>query len=377
MDAAKELFILHWIKGEDIKIMTSRERVLTSIEHREPDRPPYSFSAMPELYGRLKKDLGVDDAGMRERFGGDIRWVGPEPKAEASEIRYADPTIEVTPDGFYRDIWGVDFRRVEHSTGAYVDLARNPLRDVTSVDELADYHYWPSPDMWDYSTIEGQCIEYADYATIGHTRGFFEISWFMRGMDNFLSDLLIDPGLACGVMDRVLEYLIARMERVLSAANGKLAMFEINDDVGTQNGLLMSPDLWRRYIKPRLRRQVDVCKRYGVKVQYHSCGSVRAIIPDLIEVGIDVLNPVQALAKGMDPFELKREFGSHLTFHGGVDEQELLPHATPGEVRDYVKRLVDVVGADGGLIVAPCHTIQPDTPTENVLAMYETLWELN
>ena len=357
--------------------MTSKERVLSAIEHRlTKGRPPFTFSAMPELYERLKRDLKLDDAGMREKFGGDIVWVGPFPKKQASPIAYADPTIEITPEGYYRDIWGVDFRLVEYGTGRYVDLVRNPLRDACNLEDLENYHYWPSPDLWDYSTIKSQCVANSDHATIGHSRGFFEISWFLRGMDNFLSDLLLNPSFACAVMDRVLDYLLERMERVLSSADGLLTMFEINDDVGGQNSLLINPELWRKYIKPRLRKQVEICKKYGVKVQYHSCGSVRAIIPDLIEIGIDVLNPVQPKAKGMDPFELKREFGKYITLHGGVDEQELLPRGKPEEVRDYVKRLIEEVGKDGGLIVAPCHTLQPDTPTENILALYEPVWEL-
>lgn len=357
--------------------MTSRELVLSAIEHKTTPRPPFTFSAMPELYERLKRDLQLDDIEMREKFGGDIAFVGPFPKRQASSIAYADPTIEVTPDGFYRDIWGVDFRLVEYPTGRYVDLARHPLRKISSFEELISYPYWPSADLWDYSTIKAQCLAHSNYATIGHSRGFFEISWFLRGMDNFLSDLLLNPSLACGVMDRVLDYLLERMERVLRSAEGNLTMFELNDDVGGQNALLISPVVWRKYIKPRLRKQVELCKKFGVKVQYHSCGSVREILPDLVEIGVDVLNPVQPKAWGMDPFELKREFGRHITLHGGVDEQELLPRGKPQEVRDYVKKLIDEVGKDGGLIVAPCHTLQPDTPSENVLALYEPIWELD
>ncbi len=356
--------------------MTSKERVLLAVSHRETGGPPFTFSAMPELYERLKGDLGLDDAGMREMFGGDIIWVGPLPKRQASPIAYADPTIEITEEGYYRDIWGVDFKPVEYPTGRYVELVRHPLRDARSLEDLERYPYWPSADLWDYSTVKSQCLQNKDYATIGHSRGFFEISWFLRGMEGFFSDLILDPPLGLGVMDRVSEYLLDRMERVLFSAEGELTMMEINDDVGGQNGLLVSPDVWRRYIKPRLKKQVEVCKRYGVIVQYHSCGSVRAILPDLIEIGIDVLTPVQPLAQGMDPFELKREFGKHITFHGGVDVQRLLPYGKPEEVRDYVKRFIEAVGKNGGLIVAPSHNLQPDTPTENILAMYQTIWEM-
>ncbi|MCC6443264.1 MAG: hypothetical protein IT210_07385 [Armatimonadetes bacterium] len=353
--------------------MNSRERVLAAVGHRQPDRTPYSFAAMPELYERLKNDLLLDDAGMQRMLGGDLAGVGPSPGRQASQTAYADPTIEVTPEGYFRDIWGVDFRAVTNSVGTYIDLTRNPLRDYDTPESLEDYAYWPSPDLWDYSGLYRQCLEQSERAAIGHSRGFFEISWFLRGMDNFLSDLLSDPAMACGVMDRVLDYLMERMRRVLEAAGGYLPLFEINDDVGSQKGLLVGPDLWRRTIKPRLKEQVALCKRYGARVQYHSCGSVREILPDLIEIGIDILNPVQPLAAGMDPFALKREFGRDIAFHGGIDEQELLPRARAAQVRDHVRRYVEAVGRDGGLIAAPCHVLQPDTPTENVVALYEAI----
>jgi uroporphyrinogen decarboxylase len=353
--------------------MNARERVMAAVNHVQPDRPPYTFGMMPELSRRLQAELGVDSAGLQHMFGGDLRGIQPRPGITASPIHYADPTIEVTPEGYYRDIWGVDFALVAHAHGNYVNLARHPLKGATSAATLDAHRHWPKAEWWDYRAVRADCLAASPYATIGHSRGFFEISWFLCGLDDFLTSLVLAPGLACAVMDRVLAYLLERMERVLSAAAGSLDLFQLNDDVGTQNGLMIGPELWRRYIKPRLKQQVDLCKRYQVRVEYHSCGSVREIIPDLIELGIDIINPVQSRAAGMDPFELKREFGPDLTLHGGIDEQELLPYGSPQEVSAYTKRLVDIVGRNGGLIVAPCHTLQNDTPTENILAMWQVL----
>jgi uroporphyrinogen decarboxylase len=353
--------------------MNPRERVMAAVEHVQPDRTPYTFDMMPDLSRRLQADLGLDGAGLRRMFSGDLRGVGPLPGHTASPICYADPTIGVTADGLYRDIWGVDFALVAHATGSYANLARHPLAEANTIPALDLHRYWPSADWWDYGLVKEACLAAAEYATMGHSRGFFEISWFLCGMDNFLASLVLDPPFACAVMDRVLAYLLERMNKLLSAAAGTLVMFHLNDDVGTQNGLMVSPELWRRYIKPRLKLQVDLCKRHQLKVEYHSCGSIRAILPDLIELGIDVINPVQSRAAGMDPFELKREFGAHITLHGGIDEQELLPHGTALEVSDYTRRLVEIVGRNGGLIAAPCHTLQNDTPTENILAMWRVL----
>jgi len=150
-------------------------------------------------------------------------------------------------------------------------------------------------------------------------------------------------------------------------------MAEYNDDVGIQSGLMMSPEMWRKYLKPRVAEMFDLIRSCGKRVRYHSCGGVRDIIPDLIDIGLEVLNPFQPLAAGMEPVALKRDFGKHLTFHGGIDMQELLPHATVQQVRDETQRLLDILNQDGGWIACSSHNLQPDTPPENIVAMYEVL----
>ncbi len=193
----------------------------------------------------------------------------------------------------------------------------------------------------------------------------------MRGFDEFLLDLAIAPERAAAVMDRVQAYLMERTRRILEAGRGLIDMIEYNDDVGGQNGLLISPAAWRQHLKPRMAEFIRLCKPYGVAVRYHSCGGIRPIIPDLIEIGVDVLNPVQTTARGMDAEGLKRDFGDRLSFNGGIDTQGLLPHATADEVRRETRRLIDTLGRDGGLILAPSHVYQADVPVENVVAVYE------
>jgi uroporphyrinogen decarboxylase len=230
--------------------------------------------------------------------------------------------------------------------------------DVKDLERFA----WPTPDLWDYSQIQIDCRNYADYWIGGHSRGIFEISWFLRGFENFLLDLAAEPVLADAVMDRVEEYLWERTRRILDAGKGLMDMMEYNDDVGSQKGMLMSPDLWRKRIKPRMRRFIELCKGYGVRVRYHSCGSIRPIIPDLIEIGVDVLNPIQTAAVDMDLVSLKREFGRDLTFNGGIDTEQIYRH---------VRQVLQEVAEDGGYILAPSHVFQPDVPLENVLAVYD------
>jgi uroporphyrinogen decarboxylase len=352
--------------------MTSKERVRKAIGHEQPDRVPIDYYARDEVSRALARRLGVEPGEpLRKRLGVDLREINPVFKGKAYPLGYSDPSVQLRPDGAYQDIWGVGFRPNETAVGFYMDLAYHPLRDITSDRQIED-HPWPTPDLWDYSTIAEQGRANGDYWVWTHSRGVFEISWFLRGFDAFMEDLMLAPERACAVMDHVLSYLIERTRCILEAGRGLIDMIEYNDDVGSQRGLLISPDMWREFVRPRMARLVAMCKSYGVKMRYHSCGGIRPIIPDLIDVGIDVLNPIQTLAAGMEPAALKRDFGDGLTLNGGIDTQELLPHATPDEVRRQTRWLIDILGRDGGFILAPSHVYQPDVPIENIVAVYET-----
>ncbi len=355
--------------------MTSKERVLTAVAHRQPDRVPVDYGAHGEVDRRLREYLGLsptDD--LYSLLELDLRGVGPgiKPEATASPICYADPTKKVTDDGLYIDLWGVGFRRATTPTGDYIDIAYHPLAGLQSEDELEAWEYM-DPDDWDYSIVRPGAEACSQYCVWAHCRGAFEISWFMRGLDGFMTDLALEPSKALGLYDRVQERLKERLRRILVAGGDAIDMAEYNDDMGTQRGLMMSPDMWRRYMKPRVAEMFALIKSFGKVVRYHSCGGVRAILPDLIEIGLEVLTPFQPLADGMEPLALKRDFGRDLTFLGGIDMQEMLPNAKPQEVRDEVQRLLDVLNVDGGWIACSSHNLQPDTPPENIVAMYEVL----
>ena len=353
--------------------MTSKERVLTAVAHRQPDRVPVDYGAHAQVNLALRGHLGLgDDADLLRVLGTDLRGVAPAIKQQASPVCYADPTQAVTDDGFYVDLWGVGFRRAETPTGEYVDLAYHPLRAATTLAEI-EAHPLMEPDDWDYGPVRPAAEAQAEWAVWAHCRGTFEISWFIRGLDAFMTDLALEPKQACRLMDRVQERLEERLRRILEAGGDAVDIAEYNDDVGMQDGLLMSPDMWRRYLKPRLGRMFSLIRSAGKHVRYHSCGGVRDILPDLIDLGLDILTPFQPLAAGMEPLALKRDFGRHLTLHGGVDMQDLLPHASREQVVDEVKRLMDVLSEDGGWIACSSHNLQPDTPPGNIVAMYETL----
>ena len=351
--------------------MTSKERVLAAISHIQPDRTPIEVVFAPEVFDKLKHHLAMDEKELWQWVGQDVLRFLPTFPDKVSEKRYADPTIEVTDDGLYLDVFRVPFRETTTAFQTYMELAgQPPLRHCSGLDELAAFP-WPTAEMWDYSNILPGIEARPDVAAIGRSRGFFEISHFVRGMDNFMVDLALAEDFACALMDRIADYLLEVTRRALEEAKGRYLLYEYNDDVAHQYGLMISPQMWRRLIKPRMARFCDLIHSHGAKVKYHSCGSVYEIIPDLIEIGVDVLNPIQALAKDMDPFSLKKEFGDRLCFDGGIDIQDLLPNASADHLRRHVRRMIDVVGKNGGYILGGSHALQADTPVENVTAMIE------
>ena len=356
--------------------MNSKERVVAAINHQQTDRLPIDFAAREETVRSLADHFkAADYYRLLDILKVDLWGVGPKIKHSASPICYADPTVAVARDpernqDVYYDIWGVGFVEKHAQNGTYIDLLHSPLGNKSSLDDLTTYPF-PTADMWDYGTIRAQAEQHRNYFVWAHSRGFFEISWFMRGMNNFLVDLMTSPEYAEQLMDRIAEYLTNRTVRILEAAGeGAIDCVEINDDVGSQNGLLISPELWRQYVKPRMKKMIDTFKAFGVFIRYHSCGGIRPIIQDLIEIGVDVLNPVQNLARGMDLRELKDTYGHELTFDGGIDTQELLPHRKGKEFEQEVRTVLRMMGKNGGYIMAPAHAIQVDVPLDNVLKLY-------
>jgi len=201
--------------------------------------------------------------------------------------------------------------------------------------------------------------------------GTFETPWYMRGMEPFMMDLHINPDIVDAICSRVETYYRERSMRALEAGGGRFDMVGSGGDLGSQRGMMLNPDLWRERIKPYSGRLISTFKDMGLMTFYHSCGSLVPVIDDLIDVGLDFLDPIQVTAAGMRPEELFPAFGDRLSFHGAIDEVELLPHATAQEVYDETMRIIDILGANGGYIVSPSHQVQGDTPPENVVAIFQ------
>lgn len=341
--------------------MTSKERVLTAIGHRQPDRVPIDIYPREEVWRRLQAHFrGRDVLGM---LGVDFRGVYP---------RYVGPEIPVPEGCEVVDEFGVGYRRV--STGTYINLepAHLPWKDITTLEEV-EAAFWPTADLYDYSDIEAQCEVLEEFAVCTGTWGTPDINngvSFGRGMEQVMVDIMTEDPVGVAIIDKRCRCLYERWARTLEAAKGKIDILIMGEDTGHMNGPMFPPEVYDRFFRPRTQPFIDLAHAFGCKTLQHSCGANRSLMPTWIEMGHDVVM-VQPDPPGMEPEALKRDFGDRLTFLGLLSVQKTLPFADEEECRAVARHLIDVVGRGGGYIFAPANLIQPDTPLRNILAVYE------
>lgn len=375
--------------------MNSRERVWLALNHREPDRVPIDLGAtivssiVRPSYIALRKHLGMPleeirmldfvqqlpylDETLMERFGVDFRLV-QLPAATA-------PGVEIFEEGDYFafiDRWGSKLHMPKEG-GLYFDWVDFPIRAPT-LEALSRYP-WPRPDPQAYIVQLREQAQYlfqkTDYALVGSAiigGGIFEQSARTMGLQSFFEALVMEPQFADRLMEGVTDLYVESCESYLAQVGPYLQVFTYWDDLCGQYGWLIRPDLYRKMAKPKQRRLVEAIKRKtDAKLFYHSCGASRELIPDLIELGFDILNPVQVSARGMDSKGLKAEFGKDMVFWGGgVDTQRVLPFGTPEQVAEEVKRRIDDLAPGGGFVFAAVHNIQAFVPPENIVAAFDT-----
>lgn len=347
--------------------MNSRERVLTTISHREGDRLPITFDAEKEVKDALKKHFGVkDDEGVWRALNVDTRLVG---------ANHHHANIGKMPGGIDVNYWGVGFGQVEYSFGRMYDICHHPLAKMETVAELDAYN-WPTADEMSFETLHAARAANPDKAIIAYfCHGGYFTGTEMRGMERFLMDLAANPEFAARIIDKIMSYIYPSLERLCDEARDDFDIFYIADDFCTASGPLVSPAMFRELIKPYLRRMAEIVHGRGKKLLLHTCGSVRALLPEIIDAGVDVLEPIQTSAAGMAVEGLKKDFGDRLAFYGSIDLINVLSKGTPADVRAEVLKNFRVLGKGGGFIVGPGHTyIQPDTPLDNILAMYDTAY---
>ncbi|MBN2581047.1 MAG: hypothetical protein JXB10_18840 [Pirellulales bacterium] len=354
--------------------MDARERVFLALEHQQPDRVPIDCWLTSAVSARLRKHYGLTtEEELLRRLDVDFRYIeGP---------RYVGPR-EVRPDGQVEDHWGVPRVRVTAGAGdqtsTYNEVVNFPLKHAKTVEEIHDYPKWPRLDWFDYSCVKQQVAEARQTGKVVVFMGDrmnrcaqLKPAMYLRGIDQILLDLALEPEIAQALFDRISAFYLEYFRRAFEAAGDGLDVFFMGDDFGTQKGLFMNPDMWRRFLRPGFKAFIELAKSFGYKVAHHSCGSIKPIIGDLIDCGLDVLNPVQPDVKDMDRRELKQRFGNRLSFHGSISIQKTLPFGTPEDVRNEVRDRVETLGAGGGLIFCTAHNIQADTPVENIEALFD------
>lgn len=358
--------------------MKHRERVMTALNHAAPDRCPMQISFTPEFAARLEADLQLKGQGLHNPHGGGNTYELERALDQDMLLTSVGWVNGYYQDGYqnvasYPDEWGVVWKTIEYATpygkGKYTEPSGHPLDEDTALDS---YHS-PDPNRPELYREASRVIQQfnEEYWIVGVTpTTIFETAWALRGYERLLMDMATDPDQANRVLDIPYSYHKVVTQRLVSLG---VDMIWLGDDVGGQTSMLMSPKMWRQYFKPRMADIIASLRAINprIKIAYHTDGVVYPIIPDLIEIGLDVLNPIQPAA--MDPVRLKKEYGRNLCFWGSLDIQQTLPFGTPAQVKQEVISRLKTIGMQGGLLIGPTHNIQLDTPLENFWSMIETI----
>ncbi|AOQ23636.1 hypothetical protein MTAT_12180 [Moorella thermoacetica] len=342
--------------------MNSKERVKVSLAFEEPDRVPISATYVPEIAQRLREVVGEQELDLGVAMGNDMILTG---HGFSMSYYYKDTDV-------YYCEWGVKWQRFNNNYGSYWEIVEHPLAGDDSKlnsykipDPYDDQRYNPSRKI-----IETYGHDYWIVGSIPCT--IFEVAWALRGLDTLMMDMVLNKDYAHALMDKVMEFPLVAGKKLIELG---VDMLWTGDDVGMQTGMMISPELWREFLKPRYAKLYSEFKQLNpnIKIAYHSDGNCEAILDEMYEIGLDVINPIQP--KAMNPSYIKRRYGKKLAMWGTLDIQEILPFGSTADVRTEVKRLIDECAPGGGFILAPAHNIQADTPVENILAFYQAARE--
>jgi uroporphyrinogen decarboxylase len=354
--------------------MKPRERVEMVLNHEEPDRCPMQISFTPEFASRLRRDMELQGKAVHNPHGGGNTYELERALGQdmlLTSVGWANSYyMDNKP---YVDEWGIGWTvqpyKTPFGTGHYTEITSHPLAD----DDAISRYRPPDPNRPELYADAARVIrDFKDeYWIVGVTvTTIFEAAWALRGLEQIMIDMMVDPDLADHLLDIPYRYHLTAAKKLVEMG---VDMVWTGDDFGSQHEMLISPKMWRKYFKWRMANLIGELKAINpnVKVAYHSDGDIRRIIPELIEIGLDVLNPIQP--SSMNPAEIKSMFGDRLCFWGTIDEQHTLPFGSPKDVQDEVIERLETIGRQGGLILAPTHHVQLDTPLDNFWAMVETI----
>lgn len=359
--------------------MNSRQRVLLSLSHAEPDRVPIDYWATSEVNVRLMKHYGFSSQEqLLQHLDVDFRYIeGPE---------YVGPEFVVRADGSKEDHFGVPRRPVTYGSGAgagtYSEVTEYPLEKASSVDQVESYSKWPKADWFDYDCVRRQARRARETGKVVIFMGDrlnrcaqLKPAMYVRGVEQIFMDIAINPEIAKAVFGHIADFYAEYARRTLQAVEGNIDIFFTGDDFGTQENTFISAEMWRELLRDGFKRFVDIGHQFGCKVAHHTCGCIFNLIPDFIDCGLDILNPLQPDVAGMDYQKIKEKFGDSICFHGGISIQKTMPYGSPQDVRDEVKDRFQKLAAGGGYIFCTAHNIQVDTPIGNIEALFDAYRE--
>ncbi len=339
--------------------LTSRERVLAALSHRQPDRTPCDFWAEPPTWNRLFAHIGhTDKDRLLDELEVDVRHLEATPPAE----------IEVG-GGVFQNFWGERYVYSSTPWGPMREDVKGALADAQNFTEIESFA-WPTPDGIDRSQLAAQCRRHEQRALVYGFADVWQRPALVRGWEEFFVDLVERPDWVHFLCRRFTDFYIEDYTRAAEITGGRIDLFLLISDLGSQRGPLISLAMFREFVAPYLKRMIDCIHGLGARVLFHSCGRIRPFVPELIALGVDVLDPIQPAGPEMAPESLKAAFGDQLSFHGGLDMQRLLPLGTPDAVTAEARRYCETLGKGGGYILGPAHLFQPDVPPENILALY-------
>lgn len=341
--------------------MNSRERVLATLAHEQPDRTPRDFWAEPPAWNRILAHFGYSDRDrLLDELGIDI-----------FHLETPEPPVRQVDGRLFQNFWGERYVYNVTPWGPMREDAKGALANARESGDL-DKFDWPSPDCLDRSGLKAQCLKYEDRALLYGFADIWQRPALVRGWEEMFFDMIERPEWVHFMCRKFTDFYIEDYRRAAEETGGRIDLYLLISDLGSQQGPLISVPMFREFVAPYIKEMVDHIHGLGARVLYHSCGLIYDLIPDLIGLGIDVLDPIQPIGHEMSPENLKREFGSRLSFHGGIDMQRLLPEGSPPEVEAEARRYCNILGQGGGYILGPAHLFQPDVPPENALAVYRT-----
>ncbi len=342
--------------------INSKERVMTSLNWQDTDRVPLQIYLTPEMHLKLQKHFGCED--ILEALGIDFRNISP----------VYNGSIRQSKDGISYDMWGAGYRKVTNSSaGTYDEAVVLPLADLHTMDDVESYP-WPSAEDFDYSNLPHLCEKFKNYAVCigdasipdilnGVSRG--------RGMEQVMMDIALRSEVGLAIIDKRVDFYYDYIKRCLEIADGAVDIVCLGEDCGNQNGRMFSAMDFDEVFRPRIQKFIDLAHDFGAKAMMHSCGDNHELMDTFIEMGLDIEDAMQPEPAGMDPETIRQKCKGRLAFCGLISTQQTLPHGTAEQCRQEARHRIDIIAKGGGYIFSPAHCIQPDTPIENVLCIYE------